>query len=81
MSFDPTRKGTLTVPFHTIPPSERFRRRVNGQPEQLPRTNPPGLLSILSYCDVSASMERSRAAIRSFNAFMSGASTGALLRP
>ena len=40
-----------------------------------------GLLSILSYCDVSASIERSRAAIRSFNASMSGASTGALLRP
>ena len=23
-SFDPTRKGTLTVPFHTFPPSELF---------------------------------------------------------
>ena len=22
--FDPTQKGTLTVPFHTIPPSESF---------------------------------------------------------
>ncbi|MGM9395346.1 hypothetical protein [Flavonifractor plautii] len=25
-SFDPTRKGTLTVPFHTIPPSEAFKQ-------------------------------------------------------
>ena len=81
MSFDPTRKGTLTVPFHTIPPSESFSRRGYEQPEQPRRANPPGLLSILSYCDVSASIERSRAAIRSFNASMSGASTGALLRP
>ena len=27
--FDPTRKGTLTVPFHTIPPSESFIGRVS----------------------------------------------------
>ena len=25
-SFDPTRKGTLTFPFHTIPPSEAFKQ-------------------------------------------------------
>ena len=25
-SFDPTRKGTLTVLFHTIPPSEAFKQ-------------------------------------------------------
>ena len=32
--FDPTRKGTLTVPFHTIPPSESFGWRVYRQPEK-----------------------------------------------
>ena len=26
--FDPTRKGTLTVPFHTILPSESFGKKV-----------------------------------------------------
>ena len=26
-SFDPTRKGTLTVPFHTILPSEHLGRK------------------------------------------------------
>src|SRR5699024_2075840 len=37
-SFDPTRKGTLTVPFHTILPSESFSSRVYRQPQ------PPRLL-------------------------------------
>ena len=31
--FDPTRKGTLTVPFHTIPPSESFGWWVYRQPQ------------------------------------------------
>src|SRR5699024_313220 len=31
--FDPTRKGTLTVPFHTILPSESFGGRVSRQPQ------------------------------------------------
>src|SRR5699024_1178976 len=31
--LDPTRKGTLTVPFHTIPPSESFDWWVYRQPQ------------------------------------------------
>ena len=34
--FDPTRKGTLTVPFHTILPSESFGWRVYRQPAPRP---------------------------------------------
>ena len=40
-AFDRTRKGTLTVPFHTIPPSEAFGRKVYRSSQSPPAEVPP----------------------------------------